>query len=408
MFADASCLREIERPPRAAVTGRSPLLLVFPSREDGGTERYIRSLAFAAVGDGREVHAAFPLLESTATLRAELAGEGVRCHVLPLGMTEPTGTRAALYIAAREAVATTRLLRRVRPRATLVVLPHPDQSPGPVLALAAHRSRSAAIVQMVTVELRFTPHRRRLYTLARMLGQSWIAVSADNRRKLAQALRWDESQLTWIYNGVSDELTIPPAGRAEARRRLRDELQLPMDARLVLSVARLNYQKAYDVIADSISDVASSRPDTHWVWVGDGPERESLNRQLEAAGVRDRVHILGYRPDLHYFLAACDVFLFPSRYEGVGLALLQALLSELPVIVSDAGPLPEIVTDRVDGLIVPVEDAHALGAATSWVLEHDEAAHSMGLAGRQRVLSAFSEEKMLQATFALLDSATDP
>ena len=108
--------------------------------------------------------------------------------------------------------------------------------------------------------------------------------------------------------------------------------------------------------------------------------------------------------DVAELLLASDLFVFPSRYEGLGIAVLEAHMAELPVIVSDAGPLPEIVRDAVDGLVVAEGDAAALAAATSWALANPQRMREMAASGRERVAAEFSEREMIERTLGLLDS----
>lgn len=377
------------------------LAILCPSREDAGAERYLRGIACGAVARGWSVHAAFPALEATAALRAELAGCAVTCHALGLGDTQPRGFGEALRLTAAEALVTGRLLRRVAADAVLVVLPHPDQAPGVVLAAALYPRRTVANVQLVPARLSTTAGRRLLYRAARGLGQRWVAVSGDNRRRLALALGWRETAIAVIYNGV-DEDGCFSGDAAEIRSRVREGLGLPAGARLVLSAGRLHRQKGHDLIAESIPSVIADHPDVYWVWAGEGPERSRLEAQLEHLGVSDRVVLLGARSDVARLMAASDLLVFPSRHEGAPFALLEALICELPVLVSDTGPLPEFVRDGVDGCVVPGEDPVALAARTSWALAHPGEMSAMAASGRRRVLAEFSRATMIDDTLAML------
>jgi glycosyltransferase involved in cell wall biosynthesis len=381
---------------------RPALAVICPSIEDGGAERYLRVIAGGAARQGWRVHVGLAPLQATARLLADLRAAGVRCHALRLRGPEPRNRRSALSDAAADAFTTLRMLRRVRPTTVLTTLSHPDQAPGCVLGAALYPARSVTCVQLVPQNLQFTPDRRHLYTLTRRLGQRWLTLSADNRRRLSDALGWRGAAISLIHNGVPAG-ALPEAGdRAQVLGELRDELRLPEDARLLLTVGRLNRQKAHDVIAASIPGVVSARGDAWWLWAGEGPARAELEDQLERQGVRSRVKLLGLRDDVPRLLQACDLLLVPSRYEGAPFALLEALAAQLPVIVSDAGPLPEIVRDGIEGRVVPVDDARALGAMTSWALEHPKQMRELAAAGRARVLRDFSRDGMVSQTLALL------
>ncbi|MDQ6822095.1 MAG: glycosyltransferase [Actinomycetota bacterium] len=395
-----------ETPPRSEPRQRhrsGTLAIVFVSHHDGGAERYVRVLARAAVTRGWSVHAAFPALPGIAMLRADLTAGGVICEALAIPTDRPRSAMHAGRIAAAEALSTLRWLRRVRPSATLTMLPHPDQSPGIVLASALHPARSVAIAQLVPPSLSFGGARRALYSLCRRLGQQWVAVSADNRDHLAAALGWSTDTIDLVYNGVSPALgAISNDERTTARRRVREELGLGQQSQLLVTVGRLDPQKGYDVVADAIPAVVAENPDARWLWVGDGPGRPSLVSRLMELGISDRVRLLGYRKDVPRLLAAADLFVLASRCEGAPFAVLEAFAMGLPVVVSDAGPFRELVTDGVEGRIVPAGDPSALAAATSWMLSHADEFETMGRAARQRVLSDFSEQHMIDQTLTLL------
>lgn len=384
------------------MTRQPALALLTPSREDAGAERYLRIVARAALQRGWRVHAAFPKLVATEAMRQELAGIGVRCHPLALPLRPPTNKKDAFAHAATEARQTLAVLARATPTAVLVVLPHPDQAPGIALASALYPAASVASVQLVAPDLRFTPARRRLYRLTRAAGLRWVTLSADNRHQLATALRWPSHAIHLIHNGASPAAKPSAAQRAQLRKAIVDELGLPPDAVLILSVGRLHEQKGYDVIAASAATVSTTHPDAYWLWAGEGPQRTRLDSTLREAGLDRRVRLLGARADVPRLLAAADLFVLASRYEGFPFALLEAMAAQLPVIVSDAGPLPELVTDLVHGRVFATRDANALAAATTWALAHPQRMRTMAAAGAQRLSREFSLQEMERRTLGLL------
>jgi glycosyltransferase involved in cell wall biosynthesis len=397
--------RQRPEPVEEAAPAAGPwqtLAIVSPSREDGGAERYLRVIAAAARRRGWAVHAAFPSLDATRTLLGDLQALGIECHGLAVPGSQPAGPAQALRVAAAEARGTLRVLGEVKPTTILTVLPHPDQAPGLVLAAAAYPARAVTSVHLVPPDLELTDARRLLYTLCRGLRQRWIAVSPHSRRELARALRWSERRIDLVHNGVGGD--APRDVGAD----IRAELGLPPETKLLLTVGRLNRQKGHDVLAESIGAVSRRHPQAHWAWAGDGPARAALTAQLERLGLSGRVSMLGVREDVPRLLAAADLFLFPSRYEGAPLALLEAMAAGVPVIVSDSGPLPEIVRDGVEGLVVRGEDAGALAQATCWALEHENEMSALAAAALRRVASEFSRERMVAHTLALLTPGVRP
>ena len=120
--------------------------------------------------------------------------------------------------------------------------------------------------------------------------------------------------------------------------------------------------------------------------MGDGPERETLQRQAKDLGVSNQLRWLGFRSDPERFLAEAAVFVLPSRFEGMPNALLEAMAAGLAVIVTDASPGPlEVVEPGVSGLVVPSDDPVALAAAMQELASDPERCRRMGAAARQRI-----------------------
>jgi glycosyltransferase involved in cell wall biosynthesis len=114
------------------------------------------------------------------------------------------------------------------------------------------------------------------------------------------------------------------------------------------------------------------------------------------------VHRLGFRDDMHNVLAAFDIFVMPSHFEGFGIVLVEAMATGAAVIASAASNLPELVQDGVEGLLVPVRDAAALAAAIISLCSDRELRETMARAARERARRDFSLDRMLGEYEALL------
>jgi glycosyltransferase involved in cell wall biosynthesis len=378
------------------------LAIISSSGEDAGAEKYIRHISAAARDHGWHVAVGFPELPATARLREDIQKLGAEPFGLEVGRQHGLGKGPVLAAIARDAWRTARWLRRVRADTTLVVLPHPEMIMGALLGAAVRGGPSLSSAQLVPPEWRITTQRRRFYALVTRLGNRWLALAEDNRRRLAAGLGCSESSISMIYNGVQPLPRASSDRRTAARDSIRAELGLPAEAKIALTVGRLNPQKGHDRILGSVPEVLATRSDVWWVWAGDGPDRVELEREATVRGFKDRLRFLGRRDDVPSLLLGSDVFVFPTRYESSVFAVLEAHLAELPVVVSDAGPLPELVRDGIDGLLVPAGEPARLAAATCWVLSHPGDAARMARSGRDRTVAEFSLERMTSATLSLL------
>ena len=153
-----------------------------------------------------------------------------------------------------------------------------------------------------------------------------------------------------------------------------------------ITVARLVPQKGLDVLIAALPRLSGTAAVWPVTFVGDGPERETLQLQAQDLGVSDRLRWLGFRFDPERFLAEAAVFVLPSRFEGMPNALLEAMAAGLAVIVTDASPGPlEVVEPGVSGLVVPSDDPVALAAAMESLASDPERCRRMGAAARQRI-----------------------
>jgi glycosyltransferase involved in cell wall biosynthesis len=118
-------------------------------------------------------------------------------------------------------------------------------------------------------------------------------------------------------------------------------------------------------------------------------------------GISERVHFLGWREDAGALMAQLEIFVAPSLWEGFGLVFLEAMAQACPVIASRVSSIPEVVEDGVTGLLVPPNDAASLAEAIQSLLDDPSRAQAMGTAGRARLQTHFSEQKMIEQTAAL-------
>jgi glycosyltransferase involved in cell wall biosynthesis len=171
---------------------------------------------------------------------------------------------------------------------------------------------------------------------------------------------------------------------------------VPPDVPVLLCVCRLERQKGVDVAIRALRDI----PAAHLVVLGEGPERVELERLARELDVP--VYLPGRVPDVSAWLRRASVLVHPARWEGFGLALLEAMLASLPVVATRVSSIPEIVVDGETGLLVPADDAAELARAVNRVLS-DPADY--GQRGRERAEREFNVAKMADRTLAVYESA---
>ena len=172
-------------------------------------------------------------------------------------------------------------------------------------------------------------------------------------------------------------------------------LTLPEGARILLALGRLVPQKGLDIAVRALPAVRRTHPDAVLVVAGEGPERDALASLATELGVGDEVFLIGRAGDVTALLERADLLVHPSRWEGFGLVLLEAMLASRPVVATRVSSIPEIVIDGETGALVPPEDPQALAEALVRVLDDPS---SLGSSGRARALERFSADAMARKT----------
>ena len=175
------------------------------------------------------------------------------------------------------------------------------------------------------------------------------------------------------------------------------------DGVVIGNVARLVPQKGQRYLVEALARL----PDARLVIVGDGELRDELQRLAVDLGVADRLELLGARDDVPALLAGFDAFAFPSLFEGLGLAVIEAQLAGVPVVATPVGGVQETVVDGVTGLHVAPRDPEALAAAIRRLIGNRAEAERLVAEARRRA-TRFSIERMIEATLALYGGASPP
>ena len=220
-----------------------------------------------------------------------------------------------------------------------------------------------------------------------------VAITESLARFNIDRVGIPRAKLVVVHYGLDE---LPPPWGANPR------LELPDGARVLLALGRLVPQKGLDVGVRALPEVRRTHPDAVLVVAGEGPERDALQNLAAELGVADALLLPGRAGDVAALLEQAELLLHPSRWEGFGLVLLEAMLASKPVVATRVSSIPEIVADGETGLLVPPEDATALAAALVRVLDDPG---SLGEAGRARALGQFSAEAMARKTAAVYAEA---
>lgn len=229
--------------------------------------------------------------------------------------------------------------------------------------------------------------------LERLAGKrrDWtIAVSKEDSQAILQGRCADPRKLSVIENGIEP---IDFLGRRSARQ----QLNLADNVVVVGTIANLYKTKGLDILIESISSVIARHPNKHisLAIIGDGPERESLKRLVERHQIEKHVLFFGQMQNASRLLKALDLFVLPSRKEGMPFALLEAMQAGLPIVATKVGGVAEVLAEA--GILVEPEQAVALAQAIEEVIKDELIQKKLGALAQKRV-EAFSSNAMIAHT----------
>jgi glycosyltransferase involved in cell wall biosynthesis len=222
-------------------------------------------------------------------------------------------------------------------------------------------------------------------------SQATIAVSNDTRRHLESSLGLRPGVVDVIPNGIPE--------RAGDRAALRAALSVSDHEVLLLSVGSLTPRKAHVVLLEALALLEQRGEGLPWrlAIVGEGPERPLIEQKIQETGFDQRVHLLGKRTDIPDLQAAADIFVLPSLWEGLPLAILEGMFGGNPIIASNISGIPEAVEHGTHGLLTPPGDAPALADAIGALVRDPVARNQMANAAQQSARSRFTIDAMASA-----------
>ncbi len=260
--------------------------------------------------------------------------------------------------------------------------------------------------RMAGVPVVYTEHNKmeRYHGLTRranLLTWRWQQHAIAVSESVAESIRGHVSSgvatkvpLTTVENGVDTEQFDPAPGGGADGAAVRQQFGIPADAPVVGTVAVFRVQKRLDHWLQAAARVVRSVPEAHFLLVGDGPLRADVERWIEAEGLGGRVHLAGLQTEVRPYLAAMDAYLMSSQFEGLPIALLEAMAMARPVVATAVGGIPEVIANGQNGLLVPAGDPMALGDAVVRVLGDAAMRQSFAEAARATVCERFSIARM--------------
>jgi L-malate glycosyltransferase len=265
----------------------------------------------------------------------------------------------------------------------------------PLAGVVGRFAGRLAGVPVVYTEHNKVEYYRRATFLLNRLTYAWqdhvVAVSDSVCRSIYAYLR-PSVPVTVIRNGIDTAHYVRLVGD---RARTRSALSIPPDGKVVGIVASFTRQKRLDVWLEAAQEIAGTVPNTYFLLVGEGPLRRSFEQRLLSARMRERIRLVGAVPDVRPYLAAMDVYLMTSAFEGLPVSLLEAMAMECAPVCTAVGGIPEVIRDGQSGYLAQPGDSEALSRYVCTLLESEARRLEVGKKARQAVLGGFDVRQMV-------------
>lgn len=221
-----------------------------------------------------------------------------------------------------------------------------------------------------------------------------ICLHETDRDIAKKTLGASDQQLAVLANGVNTTKYAPAT--TELKQAMREQLDISNDDVVVGMVGRLWRQKNPQAFINAAINLLSNSVVAHFVLVGDGELSDKLEAQVKDAGFQHNIHFLGWRNDTAQLLKALDVFVLPSLWEGMPLAILEAQATGLPCVVSNIQGNNHLVTDKVDGLLFDLDKPQHLSENISFLINNQTKRIQFGSAGREKILHGYDIDRRIE------------
>jgi glycosyltransferase involved in cell wall biosynthesis len=220
-----------------------------------------------------------------------------------------------------------------------------------------------------------------------------IAVSYGVLKALTQLEVADPKKILVIHNGIDlNQFNLV----SDVGMKTRDELNIRKNVKIIGAIGTLHPRKGHEYFVRAADIVCRKRKDVKFIIIGDGVAEKRLIELRDSLGLREKIIFTGYRKDAPYLLSMMDILVQPSLEEGFGLTIIEAMVLSKAVIATNVGGIPEIVEDKVSGLLVPEKSPEAIAQAIDYLLDNSAKMKQLGINAKLRVFDKFSLPSMVK------------
>lgn len=248
----------------------------------------------------------------------------------------------------------------------------------------------------------FGPFKTKIFILLEKLASRITdkIVTLSNREKEDYLLFKiaEEEKFSVIFSGIGLNKFKEPL--LSEKQNLRTELGIPENSLVVGTAGRLVPVKGPEFMLQAAKYIISRYPDTYFIFTGDGPLENDLNRKALEMGISENIIFLGWRDDVAQIISIYDIFVLPSLNEGMGRVLAEAMALGKPIVASKIGGIPDLVIHGKNGFLVPPKNPKELAKYIQVLIEDKDKRGKMGLRGKEMSLN-FSAGGMIEKIASL-------
>ena len=333
-----------------------PLIAIFvPSSNTGGAEHYIKNILPLVKKSGFKPVLILPKNQKIIDFYADTQVESL---VDNISWSADEGdmevSNSYLDKLTRQHQAATRILKLLKPDCVFNNLPWVDFGLG--ISLACHDFQLPCInlIHLCPWRVELNSLTKRLFQELSAANSLFFTVSKDNRIQLSLSTGIELNSIQVFYNSREIEHEYAELSTNEYRLNrleLLDELSLPLNSFISVSVGRFSHQKNFLDILTAFAAVQQKLPHYYHLFLGEGKLKASYQKMTEGLGIAKKMKFLGYRQDVQRFLALSDLFISTSLYEGLALSILEAAQFSCPIVAADSSSAREIISSPDLGLL---------------------------------------------------------
>ena len=232
-----------------------------------------------------------------------------------------------------------------------------------------------------------------LEKLANRMTDKIVALTHREKADYISYRTCPEEKITVIHSGI--ELNKFQEYPLAEKTKLKKEIGLPGDSFVVGTVGRLVPVKGPEFLIKASQTIIPAHPNTYFLFAGDGPLKKDLQKKAKEAGEEKNIVFLGWRDDIAHILSVFDVFCLPSLNEGMGRVLVEAMAHGIPIVASEVGGIPDLITPGKNGFLVPPKNPEELAKHIQILIEDENKRRKMGEAGK-KMAPRFSHDTMVK------------